>query len=206
MAKNYLELPINEFLCDAAAAQPTPGGGSTAALVGALAASMARMTANYSRQANAPAKVRKELAGHEHRLARTQNMLAELMYEDMTAFEAYQAACKMDKADPQREPQVRSGMAACVAVPSEVITTCLASLSLMDIIKDEVKQSLLCDLGVAAELADAAAAAAAWLLRSSLATWPDPQQAEKLRKDLEQWESRRRTTRNNIRSALANRL
>jgi formiminotetrahydrofolate cyclodeaminase len=41
-------LPITVFLDAAAAKQPTPGGGSIAALAGALAASMGEMVLNYS--------------------------------------------------------------------------------------------------------------------------------------------------------------
>ena len=39
---------IGQFLEAAAAKQPTPGGGSVTALVGALSASMAEMVVNYS--------------------------------------------------------------------------------------------------------------------------------------------------------------
>ena len=39
---------LNDFLNAAAAKQPAPGGGSVAALAGALAASMGEMVLNYS--------------------------------------------------------------------------------------------------------------------------------------------------------------
>lgn len=206
MPKEYLPLSLAEFLTDAAAAKSTPGGGSAAALAGALAAAMARMAANYTLAGKTPSEQQTKVATLERRLARSQEMLAQLMSEDMTAYEAYQAAARLDPADPQRTEQLRSASAACVAVPSEVITTCLASLTLMDEVKESIKSALLSDLGVAVELAEAAAAAAAWNLRANLASWPVPAEADSLRRDLEQWESRRRTLGNRIRQFLANQL
>ncbi len=46
--KDYLSLPLQTFLADLAAKSPTPGGGSVAALAGAVAACQARMVLEYS--------------------------------------------------------------------------------------------------------------------------------------------------------------
>ena len=44
----YAEEPIRKYLDDAAAKLPAPGGGSIAAAIGALGASMASMVANFT--------------------------------------------------------------------------------------------------------------------------------------------------------------
>ena len=49
---------LNDFLTALAAKQPAPGGGSVAALAGALAAAMGEMVLNYSIG-------KKDLAAHE---------------------------------------------------------------------------------------------------------------------------------------------
>ena len=41
MSESYLNRPMSDFLADAAADQPTPGGGAIAAFSGALASTMA---------------------------------------------------------------------------------------------------------------------------------------------------------------------
>ena len=53
--------PIGDFLNAAAAKQPAPGGGSVAALAGALAAAMGEMVLNYT-------VGKKNLAQHEPEL------------------------------------------------------------------------------------------------------------------------------------------
>src|SRR5262249_30199649 len=85
---------INEFLAALAAKQPTPGGGSVAAIAGALAAAMGEMVINYSIG-------KKNLIAHEPKLrealaelTRARGMLLELMIEDQLAFEKLTAARK----------------------------------------------------------------------------------------------------------------
>src|SRR6478672_1141937 len=86
-----LNTPVGEFLNAAAARQPTPGGGSITALVGALAASMGEMTINYSvgkKDLEAyQAKLKPALA----ELTRARQLLIQLMGEDQAAFEAVTA-------------------------------------------------------------------------------------------------------------------
>ncbi|OGM77366.1 hypothetical protein A2188_00655 [Candidatus Woesebacteria bacterium RIFOXYA1_FULL_43_9] len=44
------EQTVNQFLCDLASANPTPGGGSVAALTGAMAASLCAMVARLTKK------------------------------------------------------------------------------------------------------------------------------------------------------------
>ena len=46
--KDYLELPLKELFADIGQRTPVPGGGSVAAAVGALGASLARMAVAYT--------------------------------------------------------------------------------------------------------------------------------------------------------------
>ncbi|MCL2641789.1 MAG: cyclodeaminase/cyclohydrolase family protein, partial [Phycisphaerales bacterium] len=45
---NILQFPVQDFISATAAKHPTPGGGSVAALCGALAASLATMALRYT--------------------------------------------------------------------------------------------------------------------------------------------------------------
>ena len=85
---------VDDFLAALAAKQPAPGGGSVAALAGALAAAMGEMVLNYSIG-------KKDLAAHEPALrevlaglTRARAMLLELLIEDQLAFEKLTAAKK----------------------------------------------------------------------------------------------------------------
>jgi formiminotetrahydrofolate cyclodeaminase len=44
----YLDKPLQDYLDELASAQPTPGGGSAAALSGAMGASLASMVARLT--------------------------------------------------------------------------------------------------------------------------------------------------------------
>src|SRR3954467_14635955 len=87
---------IDTFLRATAAKQPTPGGGSVAALAGALAAAMGEMVLNYSvgRKQNSPdadQSMRVVLA----EFTRARQLLLELMREDQLAYESLTAARKL---------------------------------------------------------------------------------------------------------------
>src|SRR6187551_2880116 len=94
---------IDAFLTAAAAKQPTPGGGSIAALTGALAASMGEMVLNYS-------VGKKSLAAHEPAMrealaefTRARRLLLALMVEDQVAYEALTAARKLPESCATRK-------------------------------------------------------------------------------------------------------
>src|SRR3954469_3638025 len=84
---DFLSLPVKDFLAATAAKAPTPGGGSVAALAGALAASLAAMALEYT-------VCKKSFAQHDAEirpaLAQFQNasrLLQELILEDVAAYE-----------------------------------------------------------------------------------------------------------------------
>src|SRR3954463_8306073 len=86
---------IEKFLDASAARQPTPGGGSVAALAGALAASMGEMVVNYSlgkKDLEAFADELKPALAEYHR---ARGMLVQLMGEDQQAYAALTAARKL---------------------------------------------------------------------------------------------------------------
>jgi formiminotetrahydrofolate cyclodeaminase len=145
--------PIQQFLDAAAARQPTPGGGSVAALAGALAASMGEMVLNYS-------VGKKGLESHTEQLKtalaefhRAREMMVELMLEDQSAYEALTAAKKMPPDSPQRAAAVASAVLICARVPQTMAATAVAILELADTLVDVVNPHLLSDLAVCAELA-----------------------------------------------------
>lgn len=120
MAEETLaDLPVAAFLERLAAGSPTPGGGSAAALAGALAAALGRMVAALTLGKPRYAAVAAELHALAARLARAQGMLRRLMDEDAAAYSALSAALKLDAADPQRAAQVADAAGLAARVPLE---------------------------------------------------------------------------------------
>src|SRR5580704_10441437 len=97
---------IENFLEAAAAKQPTPGGGSVAALAGALAAAMGEMVLNYSvgkKGLEEHDAVLKSAVGEFHR---AREMMLGLVAEDQTAYEALREARKLPGAAGHRLSEI----------------------------------------------------------------------------------------------------
>jgi glutamate formiminotransferase/formiminotetrahydrofolate cyclodeaminase len=159
---------IDEFLTAASAKQPTPGGGSVAALAGALAAAMGQMVVNYSLD-------KKELAEHQDALknaltevTRARQILLELMVEDQAAYEALTGIRKLPAGDPQRAGKLDAALLACIRIPQAIGTTAAAILDLSNQIAHKVNKLLLSDLAVCAELSMATVRCAAYNVRVNL--------------------------------------
>lgn len=178
--KDYLSLPLREFLADAGAKSPTPGGGSVAAVVGALAASLARMTVAYTAG-------KSRFADHENRLQelldefqQARDTFGQLMSDDMAAYEQFAAARTLSK-DEQQQAVLKA-----IAIPMETIVQAVALAARLDEMKTFTNPHLLSDLQAAAVLAAAAAKAAATSLQSNLAGVADQHEAERLGDRLDQ--------------------
>src|SRR5438128_9666944 len=88
---------IGTFLNALAARQPIPGGGSVAALAGALASAMGEMVINYSLGKKDLAEYVDELRPALDEFHRARRLLLGLMVEDQDAYEALTAARKLPK-------------------------------------------------------------------------------------------------------------
>jgi formiminotetrahydrofolate cyclodeaminase len=177
---DYRRLPFGKFLEDTASRTPSPGGGSVAAAVGALAAALAHMAVEFTAG-------KEKYAGHDERLRqlldefrRAEGMLGELMGEDVAAYERYVSARKSP--DPREQA---AAIATAVAVPMEVVAVAGAVAARLDEIKAFVNPWLYSDVVVAAILAEAAARSAAVTARGNLPHLPDAGQARQLGEKLD---------------------
>jgi glutamate formiminotransferase/formiminotetrahydrofolate cyclodeaminase len=166
--------PIDQFLTATAARQPTPGGGSVAALAGALAAAIGEMVLNYSIG-------KKDLAAHQAQhtsataeLQRARELLLQLMVEDQAAYEALTSIRKLPSTDPQRAERLPAAMLTCIRVPQAIAAAAVAVLELCDRCAEIVNHYLLSDLAVSAELAMATVRAASYNCRVNLVDVTDP--------------------------------
>lgn len=152
-------LSVAELLERVSAKTPTPGGGTVAPLVGALAAALASMVVRYS-------EGRKELAAHAGdlldaagQLETMRRLLVELAREDAEAYTALNEALRRPKDDPARDAAVAQAADAAVTPPLATIAACAELLRLLDSLADKTNRTLRPDLSIAAVLAEAAARA-----------------------------------------------
>ena len=174
---------IERFLDAAAAKQPAPGGGSAAALAGALAASMGEMVINYS-------VGKKSLAAHESDLQaalsefhRARQLMLALMAEDQAAYVALTDARKQLKDGRGKSEALDAALLASIRVPQSIGAAAVAVIELTDRIAQKVNRHLLSDLAVCAELAMATARCAVYNVRVNLS---DVQESTE-RDHFEQW-------------------
>ncbi|CAN5379133.1 hypothetical protein BH10PLA1_BH10PLA1_12580 [soil metagenome] len=143
---------IEAFLNAAAAKQPAPGGGSIAALAGALAATMGEMVLNYSVDKKNLAEHQPQLVAALAKLNKARFILVELMVEDQSAYQALNDAKKLPEDSPERS-QVPALAQTCVDVPLSIAATAVAMLDLAGDVAAIVNPYLLSDLAVCADLA-----------------------------------------------------
>jgi len=144
---------IEQFVEAAAARQPTPGGGSVAALVGALAASMGEMVVNYSIGKKDLAQYESQLKSALAELTKARRMLLELVVEDQAAYEALRAAKKMPANTPERLAAETSALAIGISVPQAIAATAVSILDLADAVVPMANIYLLADLSTCGDLA-----------------------------------------------------
>jgi formiminotetrahydrofolate cyclodeaminase len=181
---------IEGFLEAAAAKQPTPGGGSAAALVGALAASMGEMTVNYSIGKKGLETHADTLVAALAEFTRAREMLLGLMVEDQAAYEAMTAAKTLPKDSAEREGAIGAAVMVGIRVPQTVAATAVAVLDLTDKLVDIVNVHLLSDLAVCGDLAMATTRCAMYNIRVNLPEVKDEKQRWQLQTTSDQLLSR----------------
>lgn len=191
--EDYRQLPFGRFLDDISAKSPTPGGGSVAAAVGALAAALARMVVQFTAGKKKYAEHEEQLQQMLMELRRAGDMLCELMGEDMAAYERYAAA----RQSPDEQERVRA-LATATAVPMEIVAVAAAVAARLDECKGFLNVFLYSDAQVAAILAEAAAASAAITARGNLPHLPDREEARQLSEKLDAMLSRTRAHRDAV--------
>jgi len=171
---------LTQFLDGTATRQPSPGGGSAAALAGALAAAVGEMVVNYSIG-------KKDLEGHQGELRsalaelhRGRSLLLELMIEDQNAYQALTAARKLPKDSPDRRQEYEAALLACIRVPQAIAATAAAVVELSDRLVDRVNPHLLSDLAVCADLAMAAVRCGLYNVRVNLPAVDDPSDRQRI--------------------------
>lgn len=163
-----LKIPMVSFLDAAASKRPVPGGGSAAALTGALAASMAEMVLNYSVNKKGLEHYQSELKPALDKVHFCRLTLQQLVVDDQTAYQSVASLRKLQPDDPERVAKWRDAVIASVKVPQEITATCIELLETCDHIVNFVNPHLLSDLAVAADLAMAAARCAIYNIRANL--------------------------------------
>ena len=172
------KMSLPDFTAELASGSPAPGGGSVAALGGALAAGLASMVGELTRGREKYAAVQgdmEQLCVRGKELAR---QLLELIDRDTAAFAAYLAALKLPKETEEDKSVRRAAMQAAakktVEVPLHTLELCAEAGELALTAIREGNANAVSDAAAAGQFAHAAAVSAAYNVRINLPGVKDP--------------------------------
>lgn len=181
MPADILDATVRQFIAATAARSPTPGGGSVAALAGALAASLAEMSMQYTLGKKQFEDYREEITTAIDRLRKAAGLMQDLVYEDMAAFQAISAFNKVPLAQRQQDPQYLMAIVASIRAPQSVGGLALHILQISYDLLNKCNPQLLSDLGAAAALANATVHLAELNVLVNIRMLPNPQEMDETR-------------------------
>ena len=130
--------PVNlaTFLDELASGEPTPGGGSAAALAGALGAALAAMVANLTVGRKRYVDFDAQMQAVLHAAEALRSRLTGLVAEDAEAYDQVRAAYRLPKESTDdlaaRSAAIQAAMQGASLTPLETMRACLAVLQLAE--------------------------------------------------------------------------
>jgi formiminotetrahydrofolate cyclodeaminase len=153
--KDFLSMSVRDFVSAVAAKTPTPGGGSVAGVVGALATALGEMALNFTQGKQKFAQYDSIYAGAGRRLIRARGMFLQLLADDVAAYSLYRQASDM-AGGSEKDQALELALAAAINVPREMTKLTLAMMEDLRELADKCNPYLLSDLLAGAVLAVAA--------------------------------------------------
>jgi len=160
------------FLDALAGSTPTPGGGSAAALGGALGAALAGMVANLTIGRKKYAEVEDEMRAVRERAEVLRAELAGLIRKDAASYDTFMLALRLPKETDEQKAARREAMGAAAVVttevPIEVMRAAVEVMELARVVVEKGNRNAASDGAVAALFARAAIRAADMNVRINL--------------------------------------
>jgi methenyltetrahydrofolate cyclohydrolase len=185
---SILDLTLGEFLARLGSADPTPGGGAAAAVVGALGAALVEMTANLTIGKPRLADVQDKAQRIQQRAAELRASLERLGAADSEAFDAVSAAYKLPRTDDaqkaQRAEAIQAALHIAADVPLETARVSAEVVALAEEAAPVLNHAVISDVLVGALLAEAALKSAALNVEINLASMTDARSVERYSAEL----------------------
>ena len=125
---------VEKFLDDLASGNPTPGGGSAAAIMGAMGAALVSMVCNVTIGKKGYEGVEAEMRAVRHESEKVRRRLTAMVAEDIAAFDSILAAYKLPKATEEertaRGAAIQKGLRRATEVPLDCARVCAEVIAL----------------------------------------------------------------------------
>ena len=160
-----VERSVNKFLDELASSSPAPGGGSVAALAGAIGASLTTIVCNLTIGKKKYADVEDDIKKLLEESEVLRKRFSKLVDDDTVAFnkvmEAYGLPKESEGQKALRSAAIQEATKEAALVPLEVMKHVIDALALTKVVATKGNQNSISDIGVSALMLHAASEAAA---------------------------------------------
>ncbi len=165
MPEKMIEKPVKVFLNELASSAPAPGGGSVAALSGAIGAALISMVSNLTIGKEKYASVQGEITSLLKKSETLRQELTGLIEEDIKVYTELNSTMKMPR-DTEEQKQTRTkamdkALKAATNVPMRVAEACVAVMELCRLAAEKGNANAVSDVGVGILMAEAGLRSAA---------------------------------------------
>ncbi len=159
------EKTITQFMDELASSAPAPGGGSVAALAGAMGAALVSMVCNLTVGKKKYADVEEEIKAILEQSEALRRELLSLLEEDVAAYTRVSEAMKMPRETEEqkaiREEALEKALKEATEVPLRVAEACVRVMDLCRPVAEKGNVNAVSDAGVAVVMAEAGLRSAA---------------------------------------------
>ena len=184
----YLKESLKTYTDALASGAPAPGGGSAAALVGALGAALNSMVANFTVGKEKFAAVEEDVQLLLSRSEGLRQVLERLTQADTEAYGGVASAQQMPRETEEqkaaRSAAMQEALKAAAQVPREAVRAAYEVLEVAKELAEKGNPNLITDVGVAAKFAVAAMECAALNVDTNLAYIKDETYCEACRQEM----------------------
>lgn len=157
----FIDKTVREYIANVASGDPTPGGGSVAALVGSLGGALTSMVNNLTVGKKAfeelSEEVKIQILNNAKEIEKLTEALGKIVDEDTKAFDKVMVAFKFpretDADKAARSQAIQDGYRIALEVPLRAAEKCLNLLKLQDIFAKYGNVNAITDVGVGTLLA-----------------------------------------------------
>ena len=159
------ESSVEKFLDDLASGAPTPGGGSAAAIMGAMGAALISMVCNVTVGKKGLEAVEPEMKSLREQSEKLRARLAAMVAEDVAAFDGLMAAYRLPKLSEtdkvRRTEAIQTSLRAATETPLDCARACSEVIDLAQRAGEAGYSGVISDAGVGVLAAHAALRSAA---------------------------------------------
>lgn len=205
-----VEMKLNDFIDEVSRESPAPGGGSIAALAGALGASLSSMVGNLTANKRGTETIDGILNDASEKAQEVKNILVKAIDDDTNAFNAYMDARRLpQKTDEQkaaREAAMLKGLKEAVAVPFNTAQQSYKAIEIAGVVAENGNPNSITDVGVGAQIAYTGVLGGIYNVLINLKDINDQEFNNKMRKDCAELKEKAYSKLNEVLSFVEDRL